>query len=195
VDIIYLTESELLNLYYLEGLAKTQEYVRDNFCFGCFTGLRFSDISRISKENIKGDFLEIVTQKTKDFIKIPLNDFAKQIIEKYSGGLPRSISNQKTNDILKEIGEIAELNEVVVKRKFKGVKVIEVCEPKHKLLSTHAARRTFVTLSLEKGMRPETVMSITGHKDYATFKKYIKLTDNVRLLEMNKIWNSGIKIA
>ena len=33
-------------------------------------------------------------------------------------------------------------------------------------------------------------MEITGHKDYKTFKKYIKITDNVKETEMNKIWNS-----
>ncbi|MBM2813808.1 MAG: hypothetical protein HW421_570 [Ignavibacteria bacterium] len=56
------------------------------------------------------------------------------------------------------------------------------------LITTQTARRTFVTLSLERGLRPETVMEITGHSDYKTFKKYIKITSNIKFVEMNKVW-------
>ena len=79
--------------------------------------------------------------------------------------------------------------------KYRGAEKVEFIEPKYKFIGTHTARRTFVTLSLEKGMRPETVMSITGHKDYNTFKKYIKLTDKVKLAEMNNIWSTTLRIA
>src|SRR5436190_2819955 len=47
VDIIYLTEEELMKIYEQKGLSKKLSNVRDNFCFACFTGLRFSDISKI----------------------------------------------------------------------------------------------------------------------------------------------------
>ena len=62
-------------------------------------------------------------------------------------------------------------------------------EPCNNGLNGGRVRRTFVTLSLEKGMRPETLMEITGHKDYKTFKKYIKISSNVKATEMNKIRN------
>ena len=45
-------------------------------------------------------------------------------------------------------------------------------------------------------MRPETTMSITGHTDYKTFKKYIKITSKVKQAEMKKIWdNEGPALA
>ena len=62
-------------------------------------------------------------------------------------------------------------------------------KPKYELVTSHMGRRTFVTLSLEKGMRPEIVMKITGHKDYATFKRYIEITSKVKYQEMMKAWN------
>ncbi|RZK18616.1 MAG: site-specific integrase, partial [Flavobacterium sp.] len=102
---------------------------------------------------------------------------------------PEANSNQKMNDYIKDIGMQAGIDSPVILTKYKGATKIEKSEPKFKFLSSHSARRTFVTLSLEKGMRPEVVMSITGHKDYATFKKYIKLTENVKLAEMNNAWN------
>ena len=60
--------------------------------------------------------------------------------------------------------------------------------PKWEFISTHTARRTFVTLSLEKGMRPEVLMTITGHKDNKTMKKYLKIVSKVKEREMNNIW-------
>jgi site-specific recombinase XerD len=47
----------------------------------------------------------------------------------------------------------------------------------------HTARRTFVTLSLEKGMRPEVVQSITGHEDYKTMKKYMGMNNKMNFKE------------
>ncbi|RZK10380.1 MAG: hypothetical protein EOO43_20345 [Flavobacterium sp.] len=186
---IYLTENELLKIYNLKGLSKSLEMVKDAFCLGCFTGLRFSDLSELRLANLKQNFIELKSKKTRDFLGIPLNDYAKEILKKHDGNPPMMISNQKMNDYIKDIGEIAEIDNPIILTKYQGATKIEKSEPKYKFLSTHTARRTFVTLSLEKGMRPEVVMSITGHKDYATFKKYIKLTENVKLAEMNNAWN------
>lgn len=146
VDIIYLEEDELFKIYELEGLNEAQKHVRDIFCFGCFTGLRYSDTARIGVENINEDYIEIVTQKTKDFLKIPLNVYAKQILNRYEGKLPHSVSNQKTNDHLKVIGELAMIDKQILRVKYRGIIKIEQSEPKFKFLSTHTARRTFVTL-------------------------------------------------
>ncbi|SRR5260221_5888876 len=194
-ELIYLTEDELMFIYNMEDLSNKLQGVRDNFCFACFTGLRFSDIQKLQKENIKGDYIEFKTEKTRDSLKIPLSIYAKEIFNRNNGMLPRQFSNQKTNDYLKELGELAKIDQQVLIVKYRGVEKVEILEPKYNFLCTHTARRTFVTLSLEKGMRPETVMSITGHKDYKTFKKYIKLTDKVKLSEMNSVWSAKLRIA
>ncbi|EOR92746.1 integrase [Arcticibacter svalbardensis MN12-7] len=193
-DIIYLTEAELLKIYRFENLPPRLDAVRDAFCLGCFTGLRFSDLSELRFANLKEDFIELKSKKTRDFLRIPLNDFAKAILKKHQGNPPQMISNQKMNDYIKEIGELAGIKQNIILTQYQGATKLEKAEPKYKFLSTHSARRTFVTLSLEKGMRPEVVMSITGHKDYATFKKYIKLTENVKLAEMNNAWNSKLEV-
>ncbi|GAC1314656.1 MAG: site-specific integrase [Mucilaginibacter sp.] len=194
-ELIYLSEAELLKIYHLELPSERLRVVRDNFCFACFTGLRYSDITKLMPENIKDDYIEIKTEKTREFLRIPLNVYSKELLNRNGGRLPKLFSNQKTNDYLKELGELAELTESIQIIKYRGVEKVEFLESKYKFLCTHTARRTFVTLSLEKGMRPETVMSITGHKDYKTFKKYIKLTDKVKLVEMNNIWSPKLHIA
>jgi site-specific recombinase XerD len=191
-DIIYLTEEELLKIYNLDGLSKSLSMVRDAFCLGCFTGLRFSDLSELRLANLKQNFIELKSKKTRDFLRIPLNDYARAILKKHEGNPPVMISNQKMNDYIKDIAKEAGVDTAIILTKYQGATKIEKSEPKYKFLSSHSARRTFVTLSLEKGMRSEVVMSITGHKDYATFKKYIKLTENVKLAEMNNAWNIKI---
>ena len=61
----------------------------------------------------------------------------------------------------------------------KGSERVATTRPKYELIGTHTARRTFVTLALEGGMRPETLMRITGHKDYKMLHRYLKITDVV----------------
>ncbi len=190
VEIVYLTEEELLRLFNHDfSDNKTFDKVRDVFCFQCFTGQRFSDAKIFEHEDIKNGVWHLRTTKTKDIISIPLSSPARKLIEKYNGvGKMPVISSQKTNRYLKEICKEAGIDEVVTLVRYRGADRIEYTEPKHNFVSTHTARRTFVTLSLEKGMRPETVMKVTGHKDYKTFKKYIKLTDKVAAQEMKAVW-------
>ena len=193
-DIVYLEYEELMKLFEFDlSKNKRLEKVRDAFCLCCFSGMRFSDVRQLTPENIKGDFIILKIYKTKETLRIPLNSFAKYIIEKYidEPGFLNVISNQKSNDYLKELCELAEINQPVTLTKFRGNQRIEITEPKYRLISTHTARRTFVTLSLEQGMRPEIVMQITGHKTYQSFKKYIKITDKVKDYEMKRIWNKN----
>lgn len=189
-DIIYLTEVELFKIYNL-NLSNNLKLnnIRDTFCFQCFTGLRYSDIKKLQKENFEKEEIHLVSDKTSERLIIPLNKYALSILIRNNYILP-VISNQKTNLFLKELGREAELFETVILTQFRGAKEIQVKKMKYEFLTSHTARRTFVTLSLEKGMRPEIVMNITGHKVYATFKKYIKLTSKTTLNEMKNIWNN-----
>lgn len=196
-EVISLSNEELFSLFNFEiNEDPSLEKVRDVFCFACFTGLRYSDLLRVRKENIKKGTLHLISEKTTEPLVIPLIDQAKDILLKYNNHLP-VISNQKMNDYLKELGELAGIDEKVVVTKFKGVEEIRNTYPKYELLSTHVARKTFVTLSLEKGMRVETLMSITGHKKHSTLKRYINITDKLKSIEMNKTWSGAtvLKIA
>ena len=203
IEIVYLTDTELKNLssltitdeiiaearkeLKLEISRETLEAARDLFCFGCFTGLRFSDIASLAKNNIKENEILVRTLKTKDLLNIPLIPPAASILKKYNNLLP-VISNQKLNQALKALGKGAKINQEVAIQRYRGAKRLDTKIPKYKLITTHTARRTFITLSLEKGIRPEVVMAITGHKDYKTFKAYIKITDSVKKEALLNAW-------
>ncbi len=190
-EVIYLTNEELELLFNADLKDNPRlANVRDAFCFACFTGARYSDVSQIKAEDIKNDTWHLRTKKTKDLIGIPLNDYALEILDRHKGE-PRplpSISNQKMNDYLKELCKSLEINEQIKTVRYRGAERIETVKPKWEYIATHTARRTFITLSLEQGMRPETLMEITGHADFKMLKKYIKITDKVKKTEMRKAW-------
>jgi len=190
-EIIYLTQAELDQLSALE-LTKTRlKHCRDVFLFACYTGLRFSDLARLKPEHILGNHIQFQTQKTKDRLRIPLLPQAQAILERYKGkylnALP-VISNQKTNDYVKELAQLAGIDTMVETTRTVGNKQYTQAFPKHALVSTHTARRTFITLSLEKGMRPEVVMQITGHKNYKTLMRYVRIVETVKEEELMKAW-------
>ena len=92
--------------------------------------------------------------KVKKRVIVPFTGFiqhALPILKKYNYNLP-AISNQKFNEYLKDIGEIAELNQPVRIIRFSGVKEVQIRQPKYEFMSSHMARRTFVTIMLEKGV-------------------------------------------
>jgi site-specific recombinase XerD len=193
-DLIYLTHDELMRLFRLQIENESLYNVRENFCFECFTGLRFSDVSKLENVHIEENVLRLKTLKTKTSIMVPLNQYALEILNrnknKYGNRpLPPCFSNQKTNVYLKTLAKTMELNTIVHLVKFSGARRIELNIRKHDLLVTHTARRTFITLSLEKGMRPEIVMQIVGIKKWETLKRYIKITDTAKIVEMNAKWN------
>lgn len=163
------------------------ERTRDLFLIGCWTGLRFSDFTRIREENIKNGMLTIQQQKTNEFVTIPLHPVFLRIWEKYKGILPSNISNQKFNDNLKDVCREAGLNEHVLKSITKGGKKQTTIYEKWQLVSSHTARRSFATNLYKSGFPSISIMQITGHKTESSFLKYIKVTreEHARMLMMH----------
>jgi integrase len=193
-EIIYLTQPELALLAEL-NLSEDQrlEHCRDVFVFACYTGLRFSDVSQLKAEHISAKGIQLQTKKTRDRLQIPLIPQARVILDTYQGQFIKAlpvISSQRMNEYLKELCEMAGIDTPVqISRNF-GSKQLTETFPKHQLVSMHTARRTFITLSLEKGMRPEVLMQITGHKNFKTLMRYVKIVDRVKSDELMKAWGS-----
>ncbi len=192
--IIFLTWEELNRLRELKIPPTKQalERVRDVFLFQCFTGLRYSDVFNLRRSDIKGDHIEVTTVKTSDSLIIELNDHSKAILDKYKDvefendkALP-VITNQKMNDYLKELAELAEINEPVRQTYYKGNERIDEVTPKYALLGTHAGRRTFICNALALGIPPQVVMKWTGHSDYKAMKPYIDIADDIKANAMSK---------
>jgi site-specific recombinase XerD len=191
LEVVALTQDEFESLYNLNlKNNKKLDQVRDVFCFSCVTGLRYSDLQQLKREHINRDEIVMTIKKTKEILSVPLNGYSRQILSKYKDAhkpLP-VISNQKLNEYLKDLCENAKINTPTEIVRFKGVERQVDVYPKHELISVHVGRKTFVTLSLEKGMSAEEVMSITGHKDYKSFKRYVKVTEQRKKVVMLNAW-------
>lgn len=199
VENIYLDENEIKEMYNLD-LSKNErlEKVRDLFIVGCYTGLRFGDLSTISKSNIKGNRLHFKVLKTAKPLVIPLNLTVMNILEKYKGNFPKSISNQKMNIYLKEIGKLVKVlnNKTEISITKGGLTIIEN-KKKYEVISCHTARRSFATNCYLNRVPSISIMKITGHKTESSFMKYIKITpeDNAEILEMYLNKNQSLKIV
>ena len=183
-EVIYLTAAEKASLVavpleHLPYLAET----RDVFVFACETGLRYSDVRALRAEQVNGEYAIVTTQKTHDLLRVPLSPLARGIIARYAGradgrALPVK-GNAKINLHLKMLASLARIDALATKKQRKGSEVVTTTKAKSDLITMHTARRTFVTLALEGGMRPETIMRITGHKDFKMLHRYLKITDAV----------------
>lgn len=170
VDRGFLSEDELNNLINKKFNTLRLEQIRDCFVFSCFTGLAYSDLKRLSSENIiKGTdgntWVKIKRKKTDNISTIPLLSVSKQILNKYKDDeycinnnvLLPVISNQKMNAYLKEIGDVC------------GIK---------KNFSSHLARHTFATtVTLNNDVPIESVSKMLGHSSISMTKIYARLLD------------------
>lgn len=193
-EIIFLTKEEVERMQAFEPQPGQGhlERVRDVFLFCCFTGLRYSDVAKLRKNDIKDGYFDFVTQKTVDGIRIELNKYSQAIVDKYkgcklSGGkLFPVVSNQRMNDYLKELGMKCGIDEPTRIVYFMGNERHEEVYPKYALLTTHCGRRTFVVNALRLGIPVEVIIRWTGHSDYKSLKPYVKIVDELKKKEMSK---------
>lgn len=193
LEVIALTQEEFDMLVALDlNNDKRLDQVRDVFCFSCATGFRYSDLEQLKRGHIKDIEIRLTVNKTKEPLIVPLNWFSKSILDKYKeqvSPLP-IISNQKFNKYLKELCKKAEINDPIEIIRYKGAVKESKIYPKHEIISSHTGRKTFATLSLEKGIPAETVMKITGHSDYKSFQRYVKVTEERKRNEMQRAWGA-----
>ncbi len=188
-DQVYLTEKELHELYKFQISNKKLDQVKDLFIFGAWVGLRFSDFSNIKPENIvqiDGEyFIKTITQKTKELVIIPTNPVILEIFDKYqknANKLPKTLSNQKFNDYIKEVCKLAGMDQ-------KGRLTLRPDVMLWEVVSSHTARRSFATNYYLQGFPTIDLMKVTGHKTEKAFLKYIRVSK----LDTAKRLNEHIK--
>ncbi|PQL92685.1 hypothetical protein C4S77_06610 [Apibacter adventoris] len=145
----FLTQQQVERIKNLE-LNDSLGLTRDKFLLACYTGLRFSDVNRITRKNWGSRMLSVEMQKTKEIVNIPLSKNSLKITLKYQRfkkkdePIFRNVSNQNVNKMLKEIAEMAEV------------------DPK---LSFHWSRHTFGSLLGQHNVNAFLIMKLMGHKN------------------------------
>lgn len=181
---IYLNEVELETLMALDLSDKPHlERTRDWFIIGCETGLRYSDLSRLSLEDIKDDRVVLTTKKTLARLTIPISARLRKVLDKYPDELPRPIKPQAFNRQIKEVGKLAGIDQPIRSLEARGNRKEEVRALKYELISAHTARRSFCTNWFKKGMSPLLIRRISGHTTEKAFLRYICI-DEEEVVEM-----------
>jgi hypothetical protein len=166
-------------------------------CIGCKIG--YIPHFKASNTNFdeKSQLLSWTQQKTDKRVQVPLNDMGGFIFKKFSGGKYRSqnlfpsVSQSKFNKQLKNLCEESGfLNRLVSNPKRVGSEVINTKEkPLWELILSHGGRRGFVKNSIDLGkMDYRTIMSLSGHKTFSEFSKYISVTSEDVLKTQEQGW-------
>lgn len=187
---VYLTELELSKID-SESLKGGKAINRDMFILQCNTGLRISDLKNID-ENIEGDKIVLTTQKNDREVTIPINSKVRAILENYNYNLPK-ISEPVFNRDIKAICKAAIPDSTVqVRNENRKLKPI----PKHELISSHDAIRTFILLCLNRGMSLYAIAQITGKTMKVLERHYIPESQNIATKEFIRAWEiAPMKVA
>lgn len=174
------SERQYLSLEELKQIAKTDcevPILKTAFIFSCLTGLRWSDINKLTWKEVQfsehsGWMIRFKQQKTKELETLPISDQAREYL-----GEP-------------EDGE---------ERVFKGLKYSAWYNMKlqqwvmqagiSKTITFHCARHTYATLQLSLGTDIYTVSKLLGHKDLKTTEVYVKIIDQKKKDAANIIPN------
>lgn len=169
----------LVKLYKSHTLGHQLQRALRQFLFQVVASVRVSDIHQLTRNEIKGDMLVLVPQKTKRLRKvvtIPLSSFAKQLIADGDGKgelIFNALADQTTNNCLKEIAQVA------------GIK---------KRITTHVGRHTFGFLYLLMGGKVEELREIMGHSKLETTQVYTH-TDHDRKIAGVRRFDEVFKVA
>jgi integrase len=183
---IYLSEKELNEMFELDlSDKKHYELARDIFLIGCYTGQRISDYNGLTESSIKTingrDFFSIKQKKTGARVNCPITKEIKQIMDLRHNGLPpKKILEKDLNKYIKKIGQKLKFNQKIECIKRKGGKEIKEYIPKHELIHSHTARRSFCTNMYLKKMPVFDIMHFSGHKTEREFYKYIRIAGEQR---------------
>lgn len=189
---IFLTKDEIHKIANLDlSNDKLKDVIRDYFIIACLSSLRYSDFTRIRKENIRQGYLQIITAKTGQEVVIPISPIVRAIFEKHDYEMPKAPCNQIFNRYLKEIGKQAGLTEkVAITRTVAGIKKTDVKE-KWELLSSHVGRRSLVSNCIMEGINTSSIMLISGHKSLRVFQGYVRVNQqqNAEVLSKHSFFN------
>lgn len=172
----YLTLEEIQRI--IETEYKPDNDIKPAFLFCCFSGLRYSDVSKLTWKEItvsQDGYAQIETtmQKTGKSITIPLSDNALKWLPEREGSLPE-------NRIFYKLPDQVNNADVRLRTLIKKAGI-----SKH--VTFHVARHSFATLTLTYGADLYTVSKLLGHANIRTTQVYAKIVDESKRRAVNLI--------
>lgn len=173
-DAIALTPAEIELLWEYRPRYKLYREARDLFLIGYYTGARFSDYSRISSDNVHGNLVEFVQQKTDERVAVPASPRLLELLARNGGRAP-AMNHAVFNRYIKKVAKDAGIEGIVqlsrAKRKADGS-----VTHRWEMVSSHTARRSLLTNLYQSGVSARDCMAISGHKSISSFERYLKIS-------------------
>lgn len=130
--------------YYSEFISESYRLILGYFLFSCMTGLRISDVQKLTRKNFIDNFITFVNVKTKIDQSIAMNMNARRLIFFEPLLFEKKFADQHINDELKKIMKLLGIN---------------------KNVTFHVGRHTFATSFLRAGGKIEKLQLLLGHSD------------------------------
>ncbi len=193
VETIYLNESEIDKIYNLQIENEDLDHARDLLIISCYCGLRVSDFMyNLDVSKIKDGIISIKTKKTGAFVKIPVHNYISAILNKRFGNLPKRFNEYEYNTLIKKVGELAKIDNLVFgslwnadkKRKVKGY------NQKFKYFSSHLGRKSFTT-NLSGKVSDEIIMACTGWSNLSMKQHYDKTSKLEYAEQLSDFWQQN----
>ncbi|AZQ44852.1 tyrosine-type recombinase/integrase [Nonlabens ponticola] len=192
---IALTKKDIEQLLHSKCKSKSLERVRDVFIFSCVTGCRFGELKFISKSSVSDDTLYLKEEKgsEKKVREIPLSKIARFILKKYDYNLPL-VANQNHNEYIKTVFLDAGFTQKVEKVSVSGKTVTRKAMRFWQRVSSHTARRTFITMMKREGKSDKLISKITGHLDMKTLNTYYQVDNDEKKEAVDQVFNIDFNV-
>lgn len=168
---MYLTIDELKKL---AGTDCENAQVKAAFLFSCLTGLRRSDVLRLTWDDVyrQGGFTRIIfkQKKTSGLEYLDITDEAAKLMGERGKPADSVFADIKTPSTTNSI----------IRRWVKRAGI-------NKAITFHSARHTFATMMLDLGTDIYTVSKLLGHSEISTTQIYAKVLDKNKQAAVSKI--------
>lgn len=157
--------------YVNEQHGRLREYIRA-FLGQCHSGIRYSDLVRVTRANVVGDALVYQPKKTRETsgkeVRLPISPDLRLFMDMEAKTLFPQFSNQKYNKQLKIIAQLARIE---------------------KSLTTHVGRHTFASLSVAAGVSLVSLKELLGVTDLKTVAVYAHSSYEQQKREVERAWS------
>lgn len=170
---VYLTEDEIRRVIEYRPDTLTEAIVQQQFVLGCLTGARHSDYIRFTEANVNelGN-LVYVSKKTHVKAEIPLSQQAREILyghdHPYPGAYKQEVSDPTFNATIRHICDMCDIDQTVHLYRRGGFWTGK----KYEAVSSHTARRSFVTNLYLRCRDMLLVSKLAGHSNIAMSERY-----------------------
>lgn len=155
--------------------------VRDHFVLSCSLGQRISDSKRLDPSHFQGTIYETTQQKTGNHARVNLQecaidwDVVREILERYNYyapafGVDTGHYNRFLHLLCRAIG--GPFNRIVTWEYKEAGTIIKESAPIWQLMTSHVARRTFITNEIQRGKPMPEIMRESGHSDARNMNTY-----------------------